>query len=107
MNLIIKNNPFSSLKNLITSSIKLNHSKSKENKFEGVKKNDITNANIILDINGKDFLESHEKNEQLSFYDEKDIEEDKELLGLFQIYQNVNNKSCNKNKLIKFLFKLS
>ncbi len=47
---------------------------------------------MILDINGKQILENDERNAQSLFYNEKDIQEDKELLDLFLINKDLENK---------------
>lgn len=61
---------------------------------------EITKRDLMLDINGEDFIEANQKNEQSLFYNEKDIEEDKELLDFFKIYSDFTNKSRKKNKFI-------
>ena len=61
---------------------------------------ELTNKDLILNINGGDFLKTNEKDEQSLFYNEKDIEEDKELLDLFKINSNFMTKSRKKSNFI-------
>jgi len=72
----------------------LSLSKSIENKLKEEKICEIRNTFLFLDINGKDVLETHDKNEQSLFYYDKDIEEDKELLDLFKINKDVDSRNC-------------
>jgi hypothetical protein len=69
------------------------HLKTNENILKQEKINEIINKNLIIDLNGKIFLKNYEKNQQSLLYNEKDIEEDIELLDLFYIKDDNENGS--------------
>jgi len=88
---------------MIQKSIKLKYLNNIDNVDKEKRADIYTKNDFFLEINEKPFIENNnQKNNQFLFYNEKDFEEDKELLELFNINKDQNINQNNNSIYINF-----